>query len=105
MGTNFLSLALCFYQKRNLKIRDYNFSQHGPKCNSHIIFTPKFNFLLGSINLKVKIWRKPQNNYDCVDTIMFLWICLSYGNVDITSAGWELCFWGETTGFLRIMEV
>ena len=98
-------VALCFKQKQNLKIRDSNFVQHGPKFNSHIIFTPKFNFLLGSINPKVQSWMKPQNNYDYVDKVMFLQISSTYGNVDISSASWELVFWGETTGFLRIMEL
>ena len=48
---------------------------------------------------------KPKNNYDYMDKIMFPWISSTYGNVDIASADWELCFWGETNGFLRIMEV
>ena len=48
---------------------------------------------------------KPKNNYDYVDKVMFLQICSTYGNVDIASADWELVFWGETTGFLQIMEV
>jgi hypothetical protein len=48
---------------------------------------------------------KPQNNYDYVDKVMFLQISSTYGNVDISSASWELVFWGETTGFLRIMEL
>ena len=88
-----------------MKIRDCNFYQHGPNIISHINFTPKFNFLLGSINFKVQSWMKPKNSYGYVDKIMFLQICLTYGNVDIASADWELVFWGETTGFLRIMEV
>ena len=60
---------------------------------------------MGSINFKVQSLMKPKNNYGYVDKIMFLQIYSTYGNVDIASADWELVFWGETTGFLRIMKV